>query len=102
VRFALSVVLHAADTAPYTEETVETILDALHEMDEIAEVDAVGSLASRDLHLQLEVEAADIDVAWEETSEAIRQALSYVAGKVVSEPFPMRKTTMQAQELVDA
>lgn len=102
MRFAVSVVLHAVDDVPYTETTVEAILDALHESDAIEDIDAVGALAARELELDLVVVASDIDTAWSRTSEAIRFALRHVGGRLVDEPFPMRATTMQTRELVDA
>lgn len=106
MKFVANITLHAAESVDYTPDQVENLLDALHDIDTLDEVDASGSLASRDLHLELVVEAKDIDAAQSTAADAVRRALAAIGGEVVGErsssPEDYRKTSIATRELMPA
>ena len=101
MKFGTTVVLRAAVDADITEEVIEALLDALHDVGDLDAIDAVGSLASRDLTLTLEVAVDSIEAAQASTTAAVRQALHALSGSL-SRPLNMRPTEVSTRELATA
>ncbi len=105
MRFVTEVTLHAQSSVEYTTEVIEELIDAFFELDYVDEVDADGSLASRDLHVRLIVAAADLDTALSQATRAVQDALTVVGGAVVGPDGPsssFRKTSVSTRELEPA
>ena len=98
MKFGTTVVLRAADDVDITEDVIEALLDALHDVGDLGAIDAVGSLASRNLTLTLEVDVDSIEAAQAGITAAIRQALQAVGGKL-PHPVNMRPTEVSTREL---
>jgi hypothetical protein len=105
LKFVTEVTLVAQASVNYTPDVVEELVDAFHDLDYVEEVDASGSLASRDLEVQLIVEADDIDEAQAAATRAVRDALASVGGSVVGQKSSspdFRKTSASTRELAPA
>lgn len=98
MRYGVRVVLRAADEIAHTDEVVEALLDALYDVDAWEDVDAVGSLSSRELELRLEVEADTLEEAQARVSSGIRDALGQI-GDGTADPDMFRQTAVDTREL---
>lgn len=98
--FGARVTIQGPEDGDLTPDVVESVLDCLFDLDVIDDVESVGSLASKEIELELTVHALDIDEAQASVSSAIRFALQQVGGELASDDF--RKTDVQTRELADA
>lgn len=103
MKYEATFVLHANEEVNYTEETVEKLIDALHEVDALLEIDVCGSLASRDLTVDVVVEAESLDSAQACVTSSMRWAVMHAGGQIVSDASPpLRGTRMHTRELAQA
>lgn len=101
MKFVIAMTLRANDRVVYTEDVVMRLVDALHDVATLDDVDAHGSLASRELHVEMVVEATDIDTAHETGEAAVRAALAEMHAHVLDDVDngSFRKTSTGVREL---